>query len=52
MKPLCHKLILFNNGLSALNLKLLPQYMLLNHMHAYSNWPVIKLQVQSLSRAR
>ena len=41
MKPLYHKLILFNNGLSALNLKLLPQCMLLNHMYAYSNWLVI-----------
>ena len=52
MNPLDHRLFRFTNRLSALKLKLLPQCMLLNHMHASSNWPVMKSQVQSLSRAR
>ena len=51
MNPLDHRLFRFTNRLSALNLKLLPQCILLNHMHTYSNWPVMS-QVQSLSRAR
>ena len=50
MDPLDHRLFRFTNRLISLSPKLLPQCMLLNHMHAYSNWPV--MNSQSLSRAR
>ena len=50
MDPLDHRLFRFTNRLIALSPKLLPQCMLLNHMHAYSNWPV--MNSKSLSCAR